>query len=145
MGLLQFDKLPINTLVGADWDTFKKITAGQVIGEDYKGKYRLTKVVGRLLSTLVPLQDRRYEKMLASKPLEMDPLFILGHWRSGTTFVHNVFACDKHFGYTTTYQTVFPNLMLWGRQGRATYLYFTLSAYTISCTWLIDINSMFFY
>ena len=115
MGLLQFDKLPINTLVGADWDTFKKITAGQVIGEDYKGKYRLTKAVGRLLSTLVPLQDKRYEKMLASKPLEMDPLFILGHWRSGTTFVHNVFACDKHFGYTTTYQTVFPNLMLWGQ------------------------------
>ena len=115
MGLLQFDKLPINTLVGADWDTFKKITAGQVIGEKYKGKYCLTKAVGRLLSTLVPLQDKRYEKMLASKPLEMDPLFILGHWRSGTTFVHNVFACDKHFGYTTTYQTVFPNLMLWGQ------------------------------
>ena len=45
----------------------------------------------------------------------MDPLFILGHWRSGTTFVHNIFACDKHFGYTTTYQTVFPHLMLWGQ------------------------------
>ena len=27
MGLLEFNKLPINTLVGADWKTFKDITA----------------------------------------------------------------------------------------------------------------------
>lgn len=114
MGLLEFDKLPINTLVGADWDTFKKITAGQTIGDAYKGKYRLTKAVCRLLSCLKPLEDRRY-RQIADKPLEMDPLFILGHWRSGTTFVHNIFACDKHFGYTTTYQTVFPHLMMWGQ------------------------------
>ncbi len=114
MGLLEFDKLPINTLVGADWSTFKEVTARQQIGDAYKGKYRLTTAVCRLLSALAPLEERRYRK-LADKPLEMDPLFILGHWRSGTTFVHNVFACDKHFGYTTTYQTVFPHLMLWGQ------------------------------
>ena len=114
MGLIEFDKLPINTLVGADWDTFKRLTAGQEIDKGFKGKYYLTKAVCRLLSALKPLEDRRYRK-LADKPLEMDPLFILGHWRSGTTFVHNVFACDKHFGYTTTYQTVFPHLMLWGQ------------------------------
>ena len=53
--------------------------------------------VCRLLSTLAPLQDRLYEKLLADKPLEHDPVFILVHWRSGTTFVHNVFSCDKHF------------------------------------------------
>ncbi len=61
------------------------------------------------------MQDKRYEKLLADKPLEHDPVFILGHWRSGTTFVHNVFSCDKHFGYNTTYQTVFPHLMMWGQ------------------------------
>ena len=29
MGLLEFNKLPINTLVGADWKTFKDITGGR--------------------------------------------------------------------------------------------------------------------
>ena len=29
MGLLEFNKLPINTLVGADWKTFKDITRAQ--------------------------------------------------------------------------------------------------------------------
>ena len=31
MGLLEFNKLPINTLVGADWKTFKAITTGREI------------------------------------------------------------------------------------------------------------------
>lgn len=115
MGLLEFNKLPINTLVGADWNTFKAITAGRDIDPAYRGKYRLTKAVCRLLSTLAPIQDGRYARMLADKPLENDPVFILGHWRSGTTFMHNVFSCDKHFGYNTTYQTVFPHLMMWGQ------------------------------
>lgn len=114
MGLIEFDKLPINTLVGADWQTFKRITEGREVGDAYKKKFFLTKSVCRLLSLLKPIEDRCYAKV-ADTPIQTDPLFILGHWRSGTTFVHNVFACDKHFGYTTTYQTVFPNLMLWGQ------------------------------
>lgn len=111
---LTFDNLPVNTLVGADWHTFKELTKDQNIGDHYKNKYRLTKFVCRMLSMTKCLEENRYKK-IADKPLEHDPLFILGHWRSGTTFVHNVFACDKHFGYTTTYQTVFPNLVLWGQ------------------------------
>lgn len=45
MGLLEFNKLPINTLVGADWKTFNAITRGREIDAAYKGKYRLTKAV----------------------------------------------------------------------------------------------------
>ena len=40
MGLLEFNKLPINTLVGADWRTFKAITGGREIDAAYTGKYR---------------------------------------------------------------------------------------------------------
>lgn len=71
MGLLEFNKLPINTLVGADWKTFKDITGGRDIGAAYKGKYRLTKAVCRLLSTLAPLQDRRYESSWQISPWSM--------------------------------------------------------------------------
>ena len=115
MGLLKFEDLPVNPLVGADWKTFKEMTAGRPIDKGFRTKYYLTKSICRLLSTLTPIQERRYRKMLADKPLEHDPLFILGHWRSGTTFVHNIFAKDEHFGHTTTYQTVFPHLMMFGQ------------------------------
>lgn len=115
MGVLEFQKLPVNTLVGADWQTFKRITQGQTIDKGYRTKYVLTKAVCRLLSSLKPIERRRYNKRLKDQAINMEPVFILGHWRSGTTFVHNVLALDKHFGYTTTYQTVFPHLMLWGQ------------------------------
>ena len=110
MGLLKFENLPVNPLVGADWETFKTMTAGQPVDPGFRTKYLLTKGLCRLLSVLAPIQEKRYQKLLADRPLEHDPLFILGHWRSGTTFVHN-----HHFAHTTTYQTVFPHLMLFGQ------------------------------
>ena len=79
MGLIEFNKLPINTLVGADWNTFKKLTAGREVDGPWKNKYRLTKAVCRLLSVLAPLQEHRYKKLLANEPLQNDPVFILGH------------------------------------------------------------------
>lgn len=112
MGLIEFSKLPVNTLVGADWKTFKTLTKDQKVAPNKRGKYILTKCICRLLSLTTPLQNRVYKKKLADVPLQHDPVFILGHWRSGTTFVHNIFAQDPRFGYTTTYQTVFPHYMM---------------------------------
>ena len=112
MGLLKFSNLPANTLVGADWKTFKAITKDRYVAPEKRSKMCLTKCICRILSPFAPLQERKYQKLLANKPLQHDPLFILGHWRSGTTFVHNIFAQDSRFGFTTTYQTVFPHYMM---------------------------------
>lgn len=115
MGLPEFDKFPIDILMDADWRTFKVITGGREVDVPYKGEYRLTKAVCRLLSILTPLQNKCCEKILTDRPLEYDPVFILGYWRSGTTFVCNVLSCDTHFDCNTICQTVFPCLMTWGR------------------------------
>ncbi len=36
------------------------------------------------------------------------PIFILGHWRSGTTHLHNLLSCDPNFACPTYYQVMFP-------------------------------------
>ena len=100
MGLIDFDKLPVNNLVGADWHTYRIIASGKEIDKGFRLKHGLTTAVCRLLSIFAPIQEYRYKKLLADKPLEQAPVFILGHWRSGTTFVHNVLSCDKHFAYS---------------------------------------------
>ena len=56
MGLLEFSKLPVNTLVGADWKTFKTVTKGQHIADNKKTKFILTKAICRILSVCIPLQ-----------------------------------------------------------------------------------------
>ena len=40
------------------------------------------------------------------------PLFILGHWRHGTTHLHNLLSLDPQFAYPTLYQTLYPRTFL---------------------------------
>ena len=114
MGMLNFEKLPISTLVGADRRTFDKVMDGVTKEKGYRRKIALTKCVQRILSPFYRINDRRYEKLAKEEDTSNTPVFIIGHWRSGTTFVHNIFTQDEQFGYCTTYQTVFPHLMLLG-------------------------------
>lgn len=39
-----------------------------------------------------------------------DPLFILGHYRSGTSLLQKLMASDRRFGYLTYYDALFPNI-----------------------------------
>lgn len=41
-----------------------------------------------------------------------DPVFILGHWRSGTTLLHNMMALDEQFAYPRIYQVTNPHTFL---------------------------------
>ena len=44
--------------------------------------------------------------------IEQPPLFIIGHWRSGTTHLHNLLSCDPQFGLLTMYHTITPHSFL---------------------------------
>lgn len=40
-----------------------------------------------------------------------DPIFIIGHWRSGTTHLHNILSHDPQFGWLTVIPGLFPDGM----------------------------------
>jgi thioester reductase-like protein len=42
------------------------------------------------------------------------PIFIVGHWRSGTTHLHNLLCQDPTFGYLTMFQAMAPDCSLVG-------------------------------
>ena len=44
--------------------------------------------------------------------IEHPPLFILGHWRSGTTLLHELMILDERHSYPTTYECLEPNHFL---------------------------------
>lgn len=39
---------------------------------------------------------------------EQPPLFVIGHWRTGTTLLHELLVQDERFAYPTTYQCMAP-------------------------------------
>ena len=45
---------------------------------------------------------------------DTEPVFILGHWRSGTTHIHYTLAKDKQFTYLTNFQSFFFNICMLG-------------------------------
>lgn len=53
-------------------------------------------------------EERLYGEQIARTELAGPPLFVLGHWRSGTTHLHNLLALDDQFGFANTYQVVNP-------------------------------------
>jgi len=112
---LDFNKLPVTPLFGSRYKNFKTICSHRQVDKPYRLKYILSKSISALLSVTHPIENRVYRKQVADIKITDDPVFILGHWRSGTTFLHNVLSKDQQFGYNTTYQTIFPNAMVWGQ------------------------------
>src|SRR6202043_3561987 len=54
------------------------------------------------------LQDAIFGRAIRKTQLKGPPIFILGHWRTGTTLLHDLMICDERFGYPTTYECVNP-------------------------------------
>jgi hypothetical protein len=53
-----------------------------------------------------------YRRAVEQTRIEHPPLFIIGHWRSGTTLLHNLLCLDRQFTYPTMYEVAFPNHFL---------------------------------
>ena len=102
--------VPVNNMVGADLKTFDEIVDPAMVDDRFRTRYRCTRAVASLFDPLTRIDEKRYRKRLASLPLDDAPVFILGHWRSGTTYVHNLLSQDRNFGYNTTVKLVHGDL-----------------------------------
>lgn len=63
-------------------------------------------------SVMAAIEHIFYGRKIAAAELVGSPIFILGHWRSGTTLIHNLITSDPQFTSPTMYQTLFPNHFL---------------------------------
>lgn len=60
-------------------------------------------------SLLAALDSAVYARKIAAVEIEKPPLFILGHWRAGTTFLHELLIRDPRYTYPNTYQCFVPH------------------------------------
>lgn len=78
----------------AYWPRALVLTLGSVLNSYYRGR-----------------EDRAFGPSLEDVAIK-PPLFILGHWRSGTTLLHNLLALDDRFAFPNLYQVFFPHTFL---------------------------------
>ena len=61
------------------------------------------------------LEHALYANQIEATEIDKPPVFVVGHWRTGTTHLHNLFAQDDQFGYVTTFQTLAPDTFFLGQ------------------------------
>ncbi|MEQ9407885.1 MAG: sulfotransferase [Fuerstiella sp.] len=59
-------------------------------------------------SVLKRAEDLVYGRRVRETRIEHPPLFVLGYWRSGTTFLQNLLSRDPQFQHLGLYRALFP-------------------------------------
>lgn len=107
--MAKFKLPPISPLIGSHPVSYIRTLWGRKIERKHYLKTLLTSIVVLVSSLFQWYEKIYYSFKCRTFKLKSDPVFIIGHWRTGTTFLHNLISQDSQMGYVTTYQTVFPN------------------------------------
>jgi hypothetical protein len=80
--------------------------------------FRVTMLASVTLSSLLNTFSGVFEWFMYSNSvrrvkLNEPPVFVLGHWRSGTTLLHELLMLDDRHQCPTTYQCLAPHHFLW--------------------------------
>lgn len=67
---------------------------------------------GVLHTVLHRLEQLFYRRRIANTEITQPPIFIIGHWRSGTTLLHELMVRDERFDFPTTYECFVPHHFL---------------------------------
>ena len=75
---------------------------------------RITTIPGCALynSVMAATEKMIYGRRIKQTQINPQPLFLIGHWRSGTTFLHNLVCQDQGLTFCNMYQVAFPRHFL---------------------------------
>lgn len=101
----------VSNLAGSSFINLIKLYSHHRVAPQFYWR-ALVNAFASLFLSLLAVVDH-FVFFLTPKPKEsfQPPLFIIGHWRSGTTHLHNLICLDERVGFSSTFQTVFPHLL----------------------------------
>lgn len=99
----------ISPLAGTTFPNFLRVLKGRHVAPPYYFKLFITLLVIAISSLFQWIDYAVLGRKIKNYTFKKSPLFIVGHWRSGTTALHNILSKDPDAGIVSTYQAVFPN------------------------------------
>lgn len=81
------------------------------------GRLAYMVVLGTINSVFGVVESLVNGPKIRKQPIEHAPLFVIGHWRSGTTHLQNLMSLDENFTYPTAYQASFPHHFVFSLKG----------------------------
>jgi len=102
-------KLTIHPYVGGTTrNLLKSVRVNGGVDRGFKGTFYVTLLCSLAMKPIRMVENILYRRRIEQTAIEKDPIFIIGHWRSGTTHLHNVLSQDSKHAYVTTLQAIFP-------------------------------------
>jgi hypothetical protein len=105
-------RYPVTTLAGSTFKNIIALNKSHRVEKGYRAKFFLSSAIAGIFEIFNLVERIAYKKRIRNTHAKVPPVFIIGFWRSGTTLLHNLLCQDPDASYVTTFQTVFPNLML---------------------------------
>lgn len=101
---------PLQTIQGMSFGTLFRVLKrnGFSVESPYLGRFLYLIAMGALNSILSRCEKMAYGHRIETCVIKEPPLFIIGHWRSGTTHLHNLLSIDENFTFPTAYEAMFP-------------------------------------
>jgi hypothetical protein len=100
---------PVSPLVGSSFGNYLRIVSGKKIHPKYISRFLLTTIASGVLDPFGRGEKLIKSKIIHNTEINEDPVFIIGFWRSGTTYLHNLLCQDPNHAYVSTYQSIFPH------------------------------------
>ncbi len=99
---------------GCDFFAWIRLLAGNHFAVEWRYLYIavIVTVVSFCHLLLRLVQEAWLGRCIARTPIREAPLFIIGHWRTGTTLLHELLILDPRHTYPNTYECLEPNHFL---------------------------------
>jgi hypothetical protein len=101
---------PLEGMTHADWRALRR-RPGHEVDPEYWPKAAFQGAVSRSNSITARREAERFGAEIEAARVA-PPVVILGHYRSGTTHLHNLLATDRRFAFPTLFQAFNPHTFL---------------------------------
>ncbi|NVO02566.1 MAG: sulfotransferase [Bacteroidetes bacterium] len=105
-------------LIGIRFSVFYKLLSRNKIS--FKPKYLLRFLLifnESIWNTFFAwIEKKRYQKKLENHPVPTNPVFVVGHWRTGSTFLHQLLSLDDQYLTTSLFQVAKPDSFVSSRR-----------------------------
>ncbi|MEI6134323.1 MAG: sulfotransferase [Desulfomonile sp.] len=111
--------ISLQVIQGMPLSSLIRVIAGNRFLVDSEHLGRLAYLIGiGVFNSILGLCERFFDGEEISKvEIKQSPFFVLGHWRSGTTHLHNLLSLDENFSSPKVYQCLFPYHFIFSQVG----------------------------
>lgn len=103
---------PVTSLAGSSLPNFIRLRKDYTIDRRFMGRFLASIAVTAIFEPFRLYENLRWGRRIKQTARPHKPVFIIGFWRSGTTMLHELLCLAPGTSYVTTFQTIFPHLIL---------------------------------